>query len=51
MTFYWPKDSQDPDLVEVYAPFCGPESSEQFPPLPHVSLWLLQTVETTLQCV
>ena len=32
MTFYRPKDSQDPDLVEVYAPFCGPESSKQFPP-------------------
>jgi hypothetical protein len=32
MTFCRPKDSRDLDLVEVYAPFCGPESNEQFPP-------------------
>ena len=32
LTFHRPKDSDDVDLVEVYAPVQGPESNEQFPP-------------------
>ena len=32
LTFHRPKDSNDVDLVEVYAPVQGPESNEQFPP-------------------